>query len=88
MGYFTLASNVAMAISPSIGLYIIAQYSFQAASLLSSGLLLLGLVFSLLSNIVDRKTRSANKKSSFVREDCNPPLNHYLFCHDYLWRRK
>ena len=46
MGYFTLAANVAMAIFPGIGLYIIANYSFKAASLLATSLVLVALFLS------------------------------------------
>ncbi|MGI6090099.1 MAG: MFS transporter [Saccharofermentanales bacterium] len=76
MGYFTLASNVAMAISPSIGLYIIAKCSFQAASLLSSGLLLLGLVFSfaLKYRRIEQQDQPIKKAALFEKTAIRPSI--------------
>lgn len=76
MGYFTLAGNVAMAISPGIGLYIIGRHSFKAASLLSSALLLLGLVFSfaLKYRPIDKQEQPIARTAIFEKAAIRPSI--------------
>lgn len=47
IGFFTLASNVAMAVAPAVGLYMLAEYSFQRLTFLSAGLVLLSFLLAL-----------------------------------------
>lgn len=46
MGYFTLASNLAMASAPALGLYLIASRGFNIVSLLSAFLAIIALILS------------------------------------------
>lgn len=50
MGFFTLSSNLAMALAPAVGLSIILKYSFSTASFLAAGLIGLSLVLALFVN--------------------------------------
>ncbi len=47
MGFFTLASNIAMAAAPATGLALIAAYGYKAVSVLSGSLAIVALLFSL-----------------------------------------
>lgn len=60
MGYYSLSSSLAMAIAPAVGLSMISKFNFQAVSLVSTGLVILGLILSF--TLTYKKVEKAPKK--------------------------
>lgn len=74
MGFFMLATNLAMAVSPSVGLFIIARYNFKIVSWLAGGLALLGLLLSLAFKYrqVEKQDKSVKRAALFEKTAIRP----------------
>lgn len=86
MGYFSLTSSLAMAVAPTIGLFVISKYSFQALFLTSTTLAVLGgiIAFKLEYKKIENKEQTKIKASLYEKISINPSII-VFFCNNNLW---
>ncbi len=76
MGYFSLTSSLAMAVAPTIGLFVISKYNFQILFLVSTLLAVLGgiVAFKLEYKKIENKEQTKTKTSLYEKVSINPSI--------------
>ncbi len=76
MGYYSLASSLAMATAPAVGLFIISKFNFQVVSLLSTGLVIIGftMAFTIKYREIDKQDQPKEKIALYEKTSVRPAV--------------
>ncbi len=76
MGYYSLASSLAMATAPAVGLSIISRFNFQVVSLLASGLVIISFILALSIKYrkVDKEDQPKEKIVLYEKTSVRPAI--------------
>jgi MFS family permease len=76
MGYFSLASSLAMAIAPAAGLFLVTKYNFHVMFLISVGLIILVffIAFTINYRKIEKNERMDSKASLYEKASIRPAI--------------